>query len=132
MRSAPVPAATVDAGAGRRLFVDQACGACHILADAGGAGAIGPSLDRNPRLTLEYAIDVIADGEVILLQALGQPESDPVKDPFGDKKVQPNVLPKVVKPSHWTWGKVLRGSCDTSDEGKPSCAGSKLSPWVAM
>ena len=69
---APVPAATVDAGAGRRLFVDQACGACHILADAGGAGAVGPSLDRNPRLTLAYAIDVIANGSGAMPAFSGQ------------------------------------------------------------
>ena len=31
-------------GAGKQLFV-QACGACHVLADAGTAGPIGPNLD---------------------------------------------------------------------------------------
>ena len=32
-------------GAGKRLFVDSGCGACHALADAGTAGNIGPNLD---------------------------------------------------------------------------------------
>jgi mono/diheme cytochrome c family protein len=31
-------------GAGRQLFV-QACGGCHVLADAGTAGTVGPNLD---------------------------------------------------------------------------------------
>jgi mono/diheme cytochrome c family protein len=31
-------------GAGKRLFI-QSCGGCHVLADAGTAGTIGPNLD---------------------------------------------------------------------------------------
>lgn len=57
------PATGDDPAAGRRLFATYACGTCHILADAGGTGAIGPSLDRNPRLTREIALDVIANGQ---------------------------------------------------------------------
>jgi len=58
----PAPGAGADLAAGRRLFVDYACGTCHTLADAGGTGGIGPSLDRNPRLTQALAADVIANG----------------------------------------------------------------------
>jgi len=32
-------------GAGKQLFADAKCGACHTLADAGAAGIIGPNLD---------------------------------------------------------------------------------------
>jgi cytochrome c6 len=32
-------------GAGRQLFLDSTCGACHTLADAGTTGTIGPNLD---------------------------------------------------------------------------------------
>ncbi len=32
-------------GAGRQLFLDANCGACHTLADAGTRGTIGPNLD---------------------------------------------------------------------------------------
>jgi mono/diheme cytochrome c family protein len=32
-------------GAGRQLFLDSGCGACHTLADAGTQGTIGPNLD---------------------------------------------------------------------------------------
>ena len=31
-------------GAGKQLFVDR-CGSCHVLADAGTAGTVGPNLD---------------------------------------------------------------------------------------
>jgi mono/diheme cytochrome c family protein len=33
-------------GAGKQLFIDAKCGACHTLADAGTAGTIGPNLDN--------------------------------------------------------------------------------------
>ncbi len=32
-------------GAGRQLFLDSTCGDCHVLADAGTNGTIGPNLD---------------------------------------------------------------------------------------
>ena len=32
-------------GAGRQLFLDANCGACHTLTDAGTSGTIGPNLD---------------------------------------------------------------------------------------
>jgi len=32
-------------GAGKQLFLDANCGACHTLADAGTSGTIGPNLD---------------------------------------------------------------------------------------
>lgn len=44
-----VAAATEVADRGRRLFVKDAsppCAICHVLADAGATGAIGPSLDE--------------------------------------------------------------------------------------
>lgn len=33
-------------GAGKKLFIDANCGACHTLADAATAGKIGPNLDH--------------------------------------------------------------------------------------
>jgi mono/diheme cytochrome c family protein len=47
---------------GLALFNAWSCGTCHVLADAGAAGAIGPSLDRNPRLTRAFVIDVVSNG----------------------------------------------------------------------
>jgi len=47
---------------GLALFNEWSCGTCHVLANAGAAGAVGPSLDSNPRLTRDFAVDVITDG----------------------------------------------------------------------
>ena len=41
-----------DASAGKQLFV-QKCGSCHVLADAGSAGTLGPNLDE----AFKYARD---------------------------------------------------------------------------
>ena len=52
-------------GAGKELFT-QACGMCHVLADAGTAGPIGPNLDdafaqaRADGLTPETFTQVVA------------------------------------------------------------------------
>ena len=60
--AADAPAASVDLAKGRALFSQYACGSCHILADGGGSGGIGPSLDSNPRLTLDYVAGAISEG----------------------------------------------------------------------
>jgi cytochrome c553 len=41
----PLPPA--DLAAGRTVFVTNACGGCHTLADAGANGTIGPNLDES-------------------------------------------------------------------------------------
>lgn len=56
------PAATVDRARGRELFATYGCGGCHTLADAGGTGGVGPSLDANPRLTHDYVVGAISEG----------------------------------------------------------------------
>ncbi|MGH3133834.1 MAG: c-type cytochrome [Gaiellaceae bacterium] len=54
-------------GAGRQLFMDAQCGACHTLADAGTAGTIGPNLDdafaqaRRDGMTSETFAQVVAN-----------------------------------------------------------------------
>ena len=47
-------------------------GACHALADANASGSIGPSFDRNPRLTKAYAVDVISNGRGAMPSFAGQ------------------------------------------------------------
>ena len=62
---APAPAApavSVDLAKGRQLFAQYGCGGCHVLADGGGSGGIGPSLDNNPRLTRDYVIGAVSEG----------------------------------------------------------------------
>lgn len=63
---APAPVATtaaVDTAKGKSLFNDWSCGACHTLADAGASGSIGPSFDGNTRVTREFAIATITNGQ---------------------------------------------------------------------
>lgn len=73
--SAPAPAATLSAAtreAGRKLFNDYSCGSCHGLADAGAGGSIGPGLDRNPRLTKDYVVDIVKTGRGAMPSFAGQ------------------------------------------------------------
>jgi mono/diheme cytochrome c family protein len=62
--AAPAPPAANPAlrARGVALFNEWSCGTCHVLADAGASGAVGPALDGNPRLTREFTIDVITEG----------------------------------------------------------------------
>jgi mono/diheme cytochrome c family protein len=71
---APAPATPNPAlrAAGLALFNTYSCGTCHAFADAGAAGSIGPSLDRNPRLTREFAVDVIGTGRGAMPSFAGQ------------------------------------------------------------
>ena len=39
-------AAKGDAAAGKKVFLDNGCGGCHIFGPAGSSGAIGPDLDK--------------------------------------------------------------------------------------
>jgi cytochrome c6 len=54
-------------GAGRQLFLDSTCGNCHVLADAGTRGTIGPNLDdafaqaRADGMTTETFTQVVAN-----------------------------------------------------------------------
>ena len=52
-----------DLAAGKELFVSSACGGCHLLADAGGAGTVGPSLDGNAALTEAVVVDRVTNGK---------------------------------------------------------------------
>lgn len=56
-------APAVDTAAGRDLFNQWTCGACHALADANAAGAIGPSLDGSVGLTREAIVRIVTGGQ---------------------------------------------------------------------
>lgn len=47
----------------KQLFNDGSCNACHVLADAGAAGTIGPAFDGNAALTHDLAVDRITNGQ---------------------------------------------------------------------
>lgn len=58
--------------AGLKLFNDYSCSACHSLADAKAAGSIGPSLDRNSRLTKDYVVEILTNGRGAMPAFAGQ------------------------------------------------------------
>jgi cytochrome c6 len=72
--------------AGRQLFLDAGCGACHTLADAGTAGTIGPNLDdafaqaREDGMTDDTFAQVVA-GQIRF----------PVEDPSTEATGMPGV-----------------------------------------
>lgn len=51
---------------GRALFNDNACNSCHVLADAGASGTIGPAFDGNPNLDKTYSVNVITNGQAAM------------------------------------------------------------------
>ncbi len=48
---------------GRQLFTDNGCNACHTLADANAAGAVGPSFDGNANLDKGHVVAVVTNGQ---------------------------------------------------------------------
>jgi len=51
-----------DPTAGKQVFATAACGACHVLADAGAAGAVGPSLDER-KAPVARVVDRVLNGK---------------------------------------------------------------------
>ena len=47
----------------RELFSTYSCGACHVLSDAGGNGHIGPALDGNDGLSVDYVKGIVSHGQ---------------------------------------------------------------------
>ena len=54
--------AAPDPEAGKQVFVGAGCGACHVLADAGTNGMIGPNLDQSMP-SLELIVDRVTNGK---------------------------------------------------------------------
>ncbi len=52
-----------EADASRTLFSQYGCGSCHAFTDANGFGSIGPSLDGNDALSVEYVNTIISNGQ---------------------------------------------------------------------
>jgi cytochrome c6 len=46
---------------GKAIFTAAGCGSCHVLADAGTSGTIGPNLDQS-KPSVELAIDRVTNG----------------------------------------------------------------------
>lgn len=56
------PGSQIQASTGKEIFVKAGCVSCHTLADAGGAGNIGPNLDEEkpPR---DQIVDKVTNGD---------------------------------------------------------------------
>jgi mono/diheme cytochrome c family protein len=65
---------------GKELFVTWGCGNCHVLADAGAAGQVGPSLDGNPYLPAALVVNRITDGQGGMLAYGGQLSEEDIAD----------------------------------------------------
>ncbi len=52
-----------DAAAGEAIFASSGCAGCHVLANAGASGTVGPSLDGNAALTDELVADRVTNGK---------------------------------------------------------------------
>jgi mono/diheme cytochrome c family protein len=48
---------------GRQLFTDWSCGSCHVLKDAGGTGQIGPALDGNAKMSKDFIVGLVSNGQ---------------------------------------------------------------------
>jgi cytochrome c oxidase subunit II len=74
-------------GAGKAVFVNNGCGACHTLTAAGASGKVGPDLDKLPT----YA------------KAAGKPLADFIHESivnpnaYVEKGFPPNVMPQTFK-----------------------------------
>lgn len=51
-----------DATAGEELFASNGCGSCHVLADAGSSGAVGPNLDQS-KPSYELVVTRVTKGQ---------------------------------------------------------------------
>ena len=51
-----------DPAAGQRVFNAAGCGGCHVLADAGATGNVGPSLDES-KPSYELAVERVTNGK---------------------------------------------------------------------
>ena len=63
VEDAKAPLTTEQVAAARQKFQDNGCNACHTLADANAAGAVGPSFDGNANLDKGHAVQVITSGQ---------------------------------------------------------------------
>ncbi len=75
------PAATDPAAAdkGRQIFTDYGCASCHTLGDAGATGHVGPALDGNPNITVEFVTDRVTNGQGMMPSFASQLTPDEIK-----------------------------------------------------
>jgi mono/diheme cytochrome c family protein len=63
---------------GRQIFTDYGCAQCHSLGDAGATGHVGPSLDGNPNITVEFVRQRVTDGQGMMPSFASQLSADEI------------------------------------------------------
>jgi uncharacterized membrane protein len=79
--AAAVPAQTQTGGAteaGKAVFASAGCGSCHVLADAGSTGTIGPNLD-GAKPSRELVIDRVENGQGAMPSFKNQLSTDEIE-----------------------------------------------------
>lgn len=61
--AAEAPLTEDQVAASRALFGQYGCSACHQFADGGGTGHIGPALDGNSGLSVDYVEQIVSNGQ---------------------------------------------------------------------
>lgn len=64
---------------GRQIFTDYGCASCHTLGDAGATGHVGPALDGNPNVTVEFVTDRVTNGQGMMPSFSSQLTADEIK-----------------------------------------------------
>lgn len=68
-----------DATAGAAVFASAGCGGCHVLADAGSSGAVGPNLDEL-QPTGEQVVAIVSAGRGAMPSFSGQLDEQQIAD----------------------------------------------------
>jgi cytochrome c6 len=80
------PTGAGDPAAGKEVFASAGCGACHVLADAGTSGTVGPNLDQ-AKPSRELVIERVTNGK---------PPMPSFKDQLSEKQIE-DVAAYVVQ-----------------------------------
>jgi mono/diheme cytochrome c family protein len=76
---APAPPASGDAEAGKSVFASAGCGGCHVLADAGSSGQVGPNLD-DARPEPELVVERVTNGQGAMPSFRDQLSEEQIQD----------------------------------------------------
>lgn len=68
-----------DAAAGKDLYASKGCGGCHVLADAGSSGAVGPNLDET-KPAFDLVVDRVTNGRGAMPPFEGQLSEQEIAD----------------------------------------------------
>jgi mono/diheme cytochrome c family protein len=73
------PEVKADPAAGKQVFDTAGCKSCHVLADAGASGTVGPNLDE-AKPPLELVVDRVTNGKGVMPAFAGQLSQQQIAD----------------------------------------------------